>query len=261
MTQGDLTERLLAAEQACAARDSFIAAISRELNNPLSPVLLAVERLRAVLAAGDGARANEAMQLLERATEAFAGRTRLLLDLADLMGGTKRYTPARINLAQAVEDAVERHREHARRAGCALECHLQEDTFVSGDAEALARILDNLLANALRFGAGHPVHVDLRRTSSVTATVSVRDQGPGLTAAAAADALSLFQKPRDPLQPGLGIGLWIAGRFAQALGGNIGVDSAPGQGAHFHVSLPVESPPSVASAAQNLQTRDEPAGS
>lgn len=260
MTQGDLSERLRVAEAACAARDSFIAAISRELSNPLSPVLLAVERLRVVLAAGDRQRADEAMHLLERATEAFAGRTRLLLDLADLMAGRKRFAQARTSLTRAVNDAVERHQESARRAGCLLDCHVLEGLSAVADEAALAQVLDNLLANALRFGAGRPVRVELVRSAPGEAVFSVRDQGPGLTETAAGNAFTLFGQPLDPVQPGLGISLWIAGQYVAALGGRIWVDSKPGHGAHFHVSVPLDAAPSVASAAQNLQTRDEPEG-
>ena len=235
---GKLEARLLQAEAAVRARDAFIRAISRELNNPLAPVLLAVERLRAMLPTADAARLDSAVTLVENATTAFERRTRVLLDLADMGAHIPSLTPIKLDLSALVANAAGRHAEMARRAGCALTVSVAPDVVAQADAEALHRVLDHLLTNAFRFGSGRPVGLELALTASSQAMITVHDNGSGLSQDDAGRIFGLFQQERSPATPGLGLGLWIASQLVSAMGGTIGVDSAPGQGAHFHVSLP-----------------------
>jgi signal transduction histidine kinase len=67
--------------------------------------------------------------------------------------------------------------------------------------------------------------------------ISVIDEGPGMSAEEAARIFTLFHKPRGKLEPGLGVGLWVAGRLVAAMGGRIWMQSNPGHGAHVHVML------------------------
>jgi len=254
--------------------EAFIAAISRELSNPLAPVLLAVERLRSTLAVGDPAQSEAALALVERAADAFARRSRMLLDLADITAGITCVAPAPLSLPPFLESVVARHAEMARRAGCFLALDADHGLQVLADAPALAQVLDTLLANALRFGAGRPVHVLARPLASERAAsnrcvgdsrmvvISVIDQGPGVSPEDATRIFGLFQRPRGMLEPGLGIGLCVAAGLVSAMGGDIGCDStresaenacAEGSGAHFHVSLPCPEPPCVARQVENLQ--------
>ncbi len=233
-----LSARLKEAEAACAAKDVFIARISRELNNPLAPVLLAVEHLRALLPAGDVARLEAGLQRLEHATEAFARRTRVLLDLADLVAGLAPPATTSLDLSALVAGAASDAAEMARLAGCTLELAVAPGLAVVANAEALGQVLAHVLANAFRFGAGRPVCLSARPDGQGHVLITIADQGPGVAAEKAAGVFALSEKPRMPLEPGLGIGLWVAAQLVSAMGGTIGVESPPGQGAHFHVRLP-----------------------
>ncbi len=250
-----MAARLKEAEVACAAKDAFIAAISRELNNPLAPVLLAVERLRALLPGGDATRLEAALQLLERATEGFARRTRVLLDLADLSAGVAPLPASRLDVAAVVGEAAQDSAEMARLAGCELLLAVAPGLELLGNAEALGQVLGHLLANALRFGAGRPVRLSAAQGPSGGCVIGIADQGPGIAADKLQGLFALFTEQRAPLEPGLGIGLWVASRLVAAMGGTISVDSSPGQGTHFHVNLPGSQFLPVASVTQNLQTR------
>jgi signal transduction histidine kinase len=249
-----LSARLLEAEADCAAKGAFIAAISRELNNPLSPVLLAVEHLRSLLHSGDAGRLEAAMALLERATEGFSRRTRLLLDLADLSAGTPLFVPARFDVSHAVAIAAAESAEMARLAGCEQVLDIAPGLEGLGNAEALSKVLAHILANAYRFGAGRPVRIDAAKAHSGACVITIADQGPGLAADQADSLFALFEQARAPLEPGLGIGLWVASRLVSAMGGTIGVQSSPGNGTHFRVTLAPHQSASVAPAPQNLQT-------
>jgi len=249
-----LAARLMEVEADCAAKTAFIAAISRELNNPLAPVLLAVEHLRSLLAAGDATRLEAAMQRLERATEGFASRTRVLLDLADLSAGVPALVIGRLDVSAAVAQAASDTAGMARMAGCELVLAIAPGLEAPGNAEALGKALGHILANAYRFGAGRPVRLAAERAEGGASVITIADQGPGLDAEKARSLFALFEQRRTALEPGLGIGLWVASRLVSAMGGAISVANTPGQGAHFHVKLPPHQTDHVAPAPQNLQT-------
>jgi signal transduction histidine kinase len=255
----DLSSRLKEAEAACAAKDSFIAAISRELNNPLAPVLMAVEHLRALLPGGDAGRLEAAMQMLERATGGFARRTRVLLDFADLTAGAAPLQTTAVAISTLVAAAAGQEvAEMARLARCTLELDVAPGLVAVANADALTQVLGHILANAFRFGAGRPVRVSARQDSPDAVLITITDEGPGIDAAKAAGLFALFHKTRPPLEPGLGIGLWVCAQLVAGMGGTIGVQTDQGRGAIFHVRLPAPQARSVAPHAQTLQTHREP---
>ena len=100
-------------------------------------------------------------------------------------------------------------------------------------------MLVNLIANAIRYSPDNSqVWIRLEREGDLAAVI-VADQGKGI---AAADQERIFDKFErvDPNEPGgTGLGLYIARRLARAMGGDITVDSAPGQGARFTFTLPL----------------------
>jgi len=249
-----LSARLSDLQADCDAKDAFIASLSRELNNPLAPVLLAVEHLRSLLHLGDAHRLEAAMQRLERATEGFASRTRVLLDLADLSAGIPGFVITRLDVSATLARVASDTAGIARMAGCALVVDLAPGLEAAGNEEALRKALEHILANACRFGAGRPVRLAATVADSGAIVITVADQGPGLDADKARSLFALFEQARTPLEPGLGIGLWVAHRLVAAMGGTIDVESTLGRGTHFHVKLPPPPPGAVAPATQNLQT-------
>ncbi len=259
----ELESKLREAEADAAAKNDFIAALSRELSNPLAPVLLAMERLRAVVRAGDAQRTEAALLLLERATSGFDRRTRILLSLADITAGIAPPAPVEVDLSTLVEAAAGRHQAAARRAGCCFSAEVAPGLVVIAHAEQLSQVLDDVLANALRFGAGRPVRLCARAADAAlagagAAVISVIDQGPGMPAEEAARIFTLFHKPRGKLEPGLGVGLWVAARLVAAMGGRIWMESNPGHGAHVHVSLAAPAAAAIAPPAENRQAQNRP---
>lgn len=110
----------------------------------------------------------------------------------------------------------------------------------TGDFRRALQILTNLIANAVRYSPeGSMVWIRTEREDDL-ACVIVADQGKGI---APEDQERIFEKFErvDPTEPGgTGLGLYIARRLARAMGGDISVDSAPGQGARFTFTLPLE---------------------
>nr|MDQ4087225.1 ATP-binding protein [Pseudomonadota bacterium] len=118
----------------------------------------------------------------------------------------------------------------------------EEALPATGDFTRALQVLMNLLTNAIRYSPeGGQVWIRLEREGDLAAVI-VADQGKGI---APEDQERIFEKFErvDPNEPGgTGLGLYIARRLARAMGGDVAVDSAPGQGARFTFTLPLRNP-------------------
>jgi signal transduction histidine kinase len=237
----DAQARIAALEAAVTARDSFIASIGHEMRNPLVPIVLTVERLRELAVSGDIGRIRRSIAILANATDAFVRRTTQLLDLSRLSSGHFALNCAPVDLSGCIAETVERHGDIARRAGCALLRSIAPGIAGMNDRAALEQLLDNLLSNAFKFGAGRPVEVDFSADGR-RARLLVRDHGAGIPADEQSRIFGLFERARNAGSPGLGIGLWISAQIAGAMNGDLRLESTPGEGAAFILTFPLAGP-------------------
>ena len=130
-----------------------------------------------------------------------------------------------------------RDADPARRA----ETDVQPGIRVRADERQLKQLFDHLLHNAWKFSAGRDavrITVTAERAGDMV-RIRVRDQGSGFDSRSAGRAFEPFQRVHGPDEGGgHGLGLAIAQRIAQRMGGSIGVDTRPGEGSVFHVELP-----------------------
>lgn len=244
-TEGDpnatlqhLHAQLAALRQSLAARDEFIAALGRELNNPLTPLTVAAERVRSVAALGDADRLEAALDMFERARIVFEQRTRALLTMVEMTQTAPQLSITEVDVAAILADAAARHGDQARRAGCSLQIAGASPLLARADAAALGHVLDQLLANALRFGAGMPVLLRAARRDDGRVTLSICDRGPGFATAEHEAAFGLLRRPRAAGAPGLGIGLWVSCQLAMAMGASMAITECPPWSACLDVTLP-----------------------
>jgi signal transduction histidine kinase len=119
---------------------------------------------------------------------------------------------------------------------CATEC---AELVGDWDEFRLEQVVVNLLTNALRYGEGRPVEITLARAPRA-AVIRVRDEGPGIAPEDQARIFEQFVRLGDGRRAnGLGLGLYITRQLVQAHGGTIGVESRPGEGSTFTVTLPL----------------------
>jgi signal transduction histidine kinase len=110
------------------------------------------------------------------------------------------------------------------------------------DPPRVTRILESLLSNAVKFGAGLPVDVEVSEGTGF-ARVDVRDRGDGIPASEVERIFGGFQRAADLRHHGgLGLGLWIARLCAEAHGGTLSVTSRPHEGSCFTLALPAGVP-------------------
>jgi signal transduction histidine kinase len=234
----DATRRIAELEAAVTARDQFIATIGHEMRNPMVPIVLAVDRLRRFADAGDWARVAASLNVLDRAAAAFMRRATQLLDMSRFANGHFVLQQVELDLSALVEETAARHVDIARRAACDFSWQVEPGIVVVADQPAVEQLLDNVLANAFKYGAARPVFVSLVREPGYAA-VRVADRGNGIEKEAQTRIFALFERTRTIDAPGLGIGLWMASRLATAMGGTIDVESTPGEGAEFIIRLPL----------------------
>lgn len=134
---------------------------------------------------------------------------------------------------------VERFELQAERAGSDLRLSA---CAVSGrwDRTRIDQIVTNLVGNAIKYGNGQPVDVSVEERDG-RAVLAVRDRGVGIPPESHMRIFERFERVTGASVAsglGLGRGLWIAKRMVEAHGGDIGVESAPGSGSTFTVTLP-----------------------
>jgi PAS domain S-box-containing protein len=251
-----------AARDAVRVRDTFLSIASHELRTPLSSLSLLVSGLlRAARGSGAQLASEQIVARLARIEEQTDRLTELitqLLDISHMQAGRFALQLRELDLAGLAREVLGRFAEEAARAGASLALRVEGDVgaapngpgMVMGrwDRIRLDQTITNLVANALKYGAGTPVTVTVRGEGNV-AQLTVRDEGPGI---AEEDQGRIFdQYERATAAPashlaGLGLGLWIVRQLVRAHGGEVTLQSRPHDGAAFTIALPRTPPRHVA---------------
>jgi two-component system OmpR family sensor kinase len=223
----------------------FLADASHELRTPLSSIRGYAELFN-MGAAADPESTELAMRRIEEEAKRMGVLVEDLLLLARLDETSDR-PPEPVDVAALARDAVEDARATAPERTISLDAG--EHAVVSGDAHQLQQVLANLLRNALvHTPAGTPIEVAVEREPE-SVTLTVRDHGPGLPAAARTTIFERFWRAeggRERGRAGAGLGLAIARGVVEAHRGEISAADAPGGGALFVVRLPAQPVPTPA---------------
>ncbi len=225
-------------ERSVAAQRNLVADASHELRTPIASIRANLQLLRdeALLSPED----REALRA--DMIDELDDLTALVSDVVELARGTKGDGgQGDVRLDEIVAGAVERARRRA--PGLTIETRL-EPTLVRGEGDRIARAVANLLDNAAKWSPpGGVVEVDLRG-----GTLSVRDHGPGFHEEDLPYVFDRFHRARDARsKPGSGLGLAIVRQAAEAHGGFVEAQNAPGAGALLRIGfgppLELEQPP------------------
>ena len=168
------------------------------------------------------------------------------LDLARIEAGKLSLEKHDFSLHLLLRQIVALARPLAERKGLSFRCEVDPGAPVAlrGDASRVQQILLNLLSNAIKFTEHGGVSLCVMPAAEAAGVVfEIGDSGPGLSAEQQASLFRRFEQgcatPGRARRGGSGLGLAICRELATAMGGHIGVDSAPGQGARFRVELPL----------------------
>ena len=227
--------------EAIRVRDDFLAIATHELRNPLTPILLGLQLIRAAEKSRDGAKLMHELGRLERQIKHFVARTNTLLEVAQITSGKFDLDPSELNLSELIAEVVNDYMPLAVRSGSQLTINLQNDVIGLFDRTAVSGIVENLLSNAIKYGQGKPIEIALTATAEV-ARITIRDNGIGIDEKDKARIFERFERAVGrQVQSGFGIGLWLSRSYVELMGGSITVFGEPGAGSMFTVSLPLGS--------------------
>ncbi|MCC6832646.1 MAG: hypothetical protein IT200_14990 [Thermoleophilia bacterium] len=221
-------------------KDEFLALVSHELRTPLTSVIGYLE----LLLDGEGGELTADQERFLGITDRNARRLlRLVGDLlvvAQAEAGRMSLTPEPLDLVALAAERVEAAGPAADAAGVVI--RLEGDTALptDGDRERLGQVVDNLLANAVRFSpTGTSVRMRVERRGD-DAVLAVSDSGPGIDPDELPHVFERFYRGRAAgATSGTGLGLAICQLIASAHGGRMEVASRPGAGATFRLRMPV----------------------
>ncbi|VVE46282.1 Sensor histidine kinase RcsC [Pandoraea iniqua] len=249
---GHLAQERDRAQSANQSKTRFLAAASHDLRQPIYALSLLVTRLARLGGRGNVA-AGDALDLAGHAqslVDDLGGLLNGLLDISKLDAGVvvpKRQAISVMKLFREIEVEFSMeayHRELDWRV-VGIDLELESDPMM------LKRILNNLLSNAFRYTANGGVLLGCRRRADAL-EIQIWDTGPGIASEHQALIFEEFlqlQNPQRDRSQGLGLGLAIVKRTAALLGHPIRVDSVPGRGAMFSVTVPMATPESRRSDA------------
>jgi heavy metal sensor kinase len=164
-----------------------------------------------------------------------------LMDISEAESGTMQLQREPVRLVDVVARAIDLYRDVAEAKGVSLTANALADVVVVADRTRLEQAAANLIDNAVKYtAAGGRVEVEIGREADA-AMLRVRDTGPGIPA----DELPrifdrLFRGDTSRTERGLGLGLSLVRAIVEAHGGTVSVESEPGKGSAFIVSLPLD---------------------
>jgi PAS domain S-box-containing protein len=223
-------------QNALRARDEFLAIAAHELRGPLTAMRLAVQTLEAGTVSQD--RTFALIEVIGRENRRLARFTDELLDVGRIRAGNLRFDLEDVDLGDVVHDVVGRMHEGRARSRAPLSVSTQGDLVGTWDRLRLEQVVTNLLSNAMKFGRGKPVTIDVHEADD-RVVLSVRDQGIGVPPELREQIFRPFDRAVSSRNyGGLGLGLYIVRKIVEGFGGGVRVEDPGGEGSRFVVELP-----------------------
>jgi signal transduction histidine kinase len=235
-------QNAMALQQADRRKDEFLATLAHELRNPLAPILNAAQVLRR--ADGVAIDATSVYEMIERQVKHLVRLVDDLMEMSRITSGKIQLQRDRMELAEAVRNALDSSRLHLESHRHRLHAHITEEPLiVHGDMVRLTQAVGNLLNNAAKYTPeGGDIWLVVQRVDNC-AEVRVKDSGLGIPREMLADVFEMFTQINQHLQRsqgGLGIGLTLVKRLVELHGGTVSVASeGEGHGAEFVMRLPL----------------------
>jgi signal transduction histidine kinase len=241
--QRELDVRRREAEEASVRKTRFLAAVSHDIRTPANAISLLAELIRRT--AANPALVSEIPELARELQQSAAALVNLLSDVLDVA----RFDSGRIELQETefplgrlLADEVRGMQPLAREKNLILELEPPDESlWVRADRIKLARILGNLMGNAIKFTESGGVKVAASRGRDGSVHISVSDTGVGIAPEHLRHIFDEFFQLRNPERDrnkGTGLGLTICKRLVDAMEGRLEVQSTPGKGSVFTVTLP-----------------------
>ncbi|MDX1609564.1 MAG: ATP-binding protein [Halofilum sp. (in: g-proteobacteria)] len=235
------------AEAANRAKSQFLANMSHEIRTPMNGVIGMAELLKDTPLTPMQRRFADTMH---RSTQALTELLENVLDLSKIEAGKLEVQASQFDLYALVKDTADMLRHDAEKKGLRLDIHIDPHTpyLVHGDEMRLRQILINLTNNAVKFTEEGRVEINVTSIhhgegDRATVRIEVTDTGIGMSPEAQERVFQLFTQADGSITRrygGTGLGVTIAKQLVELLGGEIDLESEPGVGTTFRVTLPLD---------------------
>jgi signal transduction histidine kinase len=238
-----LTYRNVTKEMALARlKSDFVSNVSHELRTPLSLIRLYAETLEMGRLTSPE-KYQEYYRIIRKESERLTSLINNILDFSRIEAGRKEYDFRETDMSELVHNTLDSYRYQLEQSGFQFEEKIDDVPPLRVDREAMARSLLNLVNNALKYSQDRKfIGVNLYRDNG-SVKLEVVDQGIGIPDHEQQKIFEKFYRVGDPLvhnTKGSGLGLSLVRHIVQAHGGQVSVDSRPGQGSKFTIALPVK---------------------
>jgi signal transduction histidine kinase len=226
-----------AAARASRLKSEFVSTMSHELRTPLNVIMGYSQILSEVTPCRP--ESEQALDAVRRASVELLDLVEATLDLGRLEAGTERVDEQTVAVGELFDELASEFAAVPRAAGVKLQWDSGATLSLSTDRRKLKTILKNLVGNALKFTPAGSVRVECRQHGEQI-RLRVADTGIGIRAEDQAVIFEMFRQADSSdsrRYGGTGLGLYIVRRLVQLLGGSVGLESSPGQGSIFTVTL------------------------
>jgi len=238
-----LTYRNVSKEIALARiKSDFVSNVSHELRTPLALIRLYAETLE-MGRLKNPEKYHEYYQIIRKESERLSSLINNILDFSRIEAGRKEYDFRETDLRELVCNTMESYRYQIEQQGFTLEEKIDPVPPMKVDREAVTRSLVNLVNNALKYSQDQKyIGVNLYRDNG-SVKLEVVDHGIGIPKIEQPKIFEKFYRVGDPLvhnTKGSGLGLSLVQHIVHAHGGAVQVESTPGRGSKFIISIPVQ---------------------
>ena len=222
-------------------KGDFVATVSHELRTPLTPLKGFLLSLEQGLLEASPESMHEYFAIMRRQVERLERLINDLLDVSRIDAGKVTMEPTLIPLTDFLAEQI-RESEHLQHSGRVEFVSPEQAVVVRADPFRVGQVVTNLLSNAFKYSPpATPVEVWLT-VAGTKAIVSVHNMGEGISIADQGRVFERFYRAEGGLtrkSGGVGLGLYIARRLVEAMGGELTLESEPGRGCTFAFSLPI----------------------
>jgi signal transduction histidine kinase len=231
------------AEQANTVKSQFLAAMSHELRTPLNAIINFTQFVSTGMLGDVNVEQSDILEKVVHSGEHLLSLINDVLDISKIEAGAlKLFVEEDVNLEKELDTVVATAQSLLANKPVQLSTKIAPHIpFVVGDKRRIRQIMLNLVSNACKFTEDGSVHIELHQQDEAI-QFTVRDTGPGIAVEDADAVFETFRQTTTGLRQGegTGLGLPISRRLAEAHGGRLWFESAPGAGSIFHFKIPIQ---------------------
>ncbi|MBX7137179.1 MAG: hybrid sensor histidine kinase/response regulator [Oligoflexia bacterium] len=258
----DLHRLVSEAEKSLRQRGELANEIAHEIKNPITAILCSAETLELILGKGLAEEHRKTLRYIKEYGDQLLRLVSDFIDLSRSESGKIEPQPESIKILPCVQSIVGLLESSAIRKKLKVEVFAtMEDLRATIDPKHLKQIVFNLVHNAIKFTPlGGQVKIIISNTfPKPFAKIEVQDTGCGIPAAEVEDLFNPYQRGRDTIDTGTGLGLALTRTLVELAGGEIRVESKVGVGSSFQISIPrAQEHPRAVSAALELKSVGRP---